>query len=74
MYPAAMVTVTPVTYPAATPPAHTSCIDIGGGVTHCSTTPVAKPPPPVPYTHDANAGNRSNAIDSCLKAKGYERH
>lgn len=73
MFPAAMVTITPPTYPVATPPAQTSCINIGGGVTNCMTTPVAKPYPVIPYTQDANAGNRSNAIDSCLLARGYQR-
>lgn len=65
-----------------TTPATTNCYGsgsaygVGGTVygnssTNCTTTP-GQVVPPQTYTADANAGNRKQATQACMNARGYE--
>lgn len=84
MYPVLMGP-NPYAFQAASGPKYTTdcstngSIDNNGGYsasysgnTNCTTTEHAPPPPPPPI--DVNSSARSGAVDSCLRAHGYEWH
>lgn len=53
-------------------PTSSNCYNAGGGVIQCSTTG-GEYVPPTRYSYDANESLRSDAVETCLYRKGWQK-